>query len=65
MKNMTEVEIIMELEGGELIVNDNEELEILKNLCKKLASSQGFYGRLLRDILQAEQNGEIEFPIIL
>lgn len=66
MKECTDtVEIIMELEGGELVIEDKKDLERLKDLCRELAYSQGFYGRLLRDIEEAEKSGEIEFPIVL
>ena len=56
------IEIIDELEGGELIIEDKKDLDELKKICVMFASSQGFYGRLLRDILENEKN--IKFPII-
>ncbi len=66
MKECTDtVEIIMELEGGELVIEDKKDLERLKNLCREFAYSQGFYGRLLRDIEDAEELGNIEFPIVM
>lgn len=64
VKNMETVEIVMELEGGELIINDFEDLERLKDVCKIFAGSQGFYGRLLNCIEENEANiSENDFPI--
>lgn len=66
MKECTDsVEIIIELEGGELVIEDEKDLKRLKDLCREFAYSQGFYGRLLRDIEDAEESGEIEFPIVM
>lgn len=64
IKELDIVGIIMELEGGELILEDTEDLETLKNICRDLARSQGFYGRLLRD-LESLDVEDIEFPIVL
>lgn len=63
MKEATDiVDIINELEGGELIVEDFDDLEGLKNLCRDLSRSQGFYGRLLMSIEEADIK-ESDFPI--
>lgn len=62
VKNMDIVDIIMELEGGQLIVKDFEDLEAIKNICRQFATSQGFYGRLLRDIEEANIT-ENDFPL--
>lgn len=56
------VDLIIGLEAEELKVNTMEELERVKDLCKKLSMSQGFYGRLLRDL---EEIDEHYLPIIL
>ena len=64
IKELDTVGIIMELEGGELILEDTEDLETLKNICRDLARSQGFYGRLLRD-LESLDVEDIEFPVVL
>ena len=64
IKELDTVGIIMELEGGELILEDTEDLETLKNICREFARSQGFYGRLLRD-LESLDIKDIEFPIVL
>lgn len=64
IKELDTVGIIMELEGGELILEDTEDLETLKNVCREFAGSQGFYGRLLRD-LESLNVEDIEFPVVL
>jgi hypothetical protein len=56
------VELIIGLEAEELRVNTIEELERVKDLCKKLSSSQGFYGRMLRDLQEID---EYDLPIVL
>jgi hypothetical protein len=56
------LDIVLELEGGELVINTMEELNQLKSVCRTFASSQGFYGRLLRDL---ETVTEDDLPIIL
>lgn len=56
------VDIICQLEGGELIVEDADDLNRLKSLCAELMYSQGFYGRLYRDIVDNEDY--IEFPLV-
>lgn len=56
------VELIIGLEAEELKVNTMEELERVKDLCRKLSSSQGFYGRMLRDLQEVD---EYDLPIVL
>ena len=51
---VTDVDVIIELEGGELIIEDVEDWVRLKAIAGTLAQSQGFYGRLLRDMRDAE-----------
>ena len=57
-----EINIIEEIEGGSLIIEDMEDLEKVKNLARGLARSQGFYGRLL---LQLADIIEEDLPIEL
>ena len=57
-----EINIIEEIEGGSLIIEDMEDLEKGKNLARGLARSQGFYGRLL---LQLADIIEEDLPIEL
>lgn len=64
LKEMNKIDIILELEGGDLVLEDFDDLEILKDICREFASSQGFYGRLLRDIENADLSDD-SFPIIL
>ena len=57
-----EIDIIEEIEGGSLIIEDMDDLEKVKNLARGLARSQGFYGRLL---LQLADIIEEDLPIEL
>lgn len=57
-----ELDIILQLEGGAVKVENLEELKVVKVLCQKLSMSQGFYGRLLRDLQNID---EYDLPIIL
>ncbi len=62
----TDVDIINALEGETLELDDMEDWERLKNLARSLAGSQGFYGRLLRDMEEAEEDlDETSFPMYL
>ena len=67
--DMDTVDIIMELEGGELTIADVEDWNAVKSVASDLQNSQGFYGRLLRDMLEAEEEfGGVEnlpFPITM
>ena len=64
---MDAIDIIMELEGGELVVNNYEEWERVKDVASSLAQSQGFYGRLLEQMEEFENNYVLEdyFPIYM
>ena len=62
-KDMDTLSIVMELEGGELLLEDREDLERVKDVCRTFASSQGFYGRLLADI--EWQEDQIEYPVMM
>lgn len=57
-----EIDMIEEIEGGSLIVEDMDDLERVKSLARGLARSQGFYGRLL---LQLADIIEEDLPIEL
>lgn len=57
-----EIDMIEEIEGGSLIIEDMNDLEKVKNLARGLARSQGFYGRLL---LQLADIIEEDLPIEL
>jgi len=57
------IDIVIELEGGSLLLEDREDLEKVKSVCRYLAPSQGFYGRLLADI--EWQEDQIEYPVMI
>ena len=67
--DMDTVDIIMELEGGELTIADVDDWNTVKAIAGDLQTSQGFYGRLLRSMLDAEEEfGGVEnlpFPITM
>lgn len=61
-----DVELITALEGDTLQIEDLEDWDRVKNLAREFASSQGFYGRLLRDMSEYEEmtgRDDMEFPI--
>lgn len=64
---MDTIDIIMALEGGELVVNNYEEWDKVKDVASSLASSQGFYGRLLEQMEEFENSYVLEdyFPIYM
>ena len=65
MKECTDdVEVIMALEGDTLELDDMEDWNRLKEIARGLASSQGFYGRLLASMEETEEE-DLEFPIYL
>ena len=63
--NMDNIEIIMELEGGSLCINDRDDWNRVKDLVYDLSYCQGFYSRLRRDMSEIEENLnlDLEFPI--
>ena len=67
--DMDTVDIVMELEGGELTIADVDDWNKVKSVADSLKGSQGFYGRLLRSMLESEEEfGGIEnlpFPITM
>lgn len=65
MKDCTDdVKVIMALEGDTLELDDMEDWNRLKELAESLSRSQGFYGRLLASMEEAEKEG-LSFPIYL
>ena len=65
MKDCTDdVEVIMTLEGDTLELDDIEDWNRLKEIARGLAGSQGFYGRLLANMEEVEEE-DLEFPIFL
>lgn len=62
LRKMSELDIILDIEGGELKIEDKDDLQVVKDLCKKFAMSQGFYGRLLRDLQEIDTT---DLPIYL
>lgn len=67
--DMDTVAIIMELEGGELTIEDADDWNKVKEVARNLQGSQGFYGRLLRSMLESEEEfGGVEnlpYPITM
>lgn len=65
MKECTDdVEVIMALEGDTLELDNMEDWNRLKEIARGLASSQGFYGRLLANMEEVKEE-DLEFPIYL
>lgn len=65
MKECTDdIEVITALEGDTLELDDMEDWNRLKELANSLASSQGFYGRLLANMKEVNEE-DLEFPIYL
>lgn len=60
MKNMDDISIIMELEGGSLEIEDMEDWYRVKDIAENLSTSQGFYGRLLASMEEFEEYNDIE-----
>lgn len=62
---MDVIDVIMALEGGELIIHNTEEWENVKSIAEDLSHSQGFYGRLLEGMERFEECNDLEecFPI--
>ena len=61
------IDIIMDIEGGELVIEDYDMWDRVKDIVSSLASSQGFYGRVYRDMCEFENyyDGELPFPIVM
>lgn len=69
MKNMDDISIIMEIEGGSLEIEDAEDWYRVKDIAENLSTSQGFYGRLLAGMEEFEEYNDIEseetYPLYL
>lgn len=55
VKEVDEITLIEMIEGGSILVKDEEDLEIVRKLAKDLSRSQGFYGRLYEDLKGMEE----------
>ena len=66
-KNDIDIILDLEEEGRELVIEDYDMWERVKDLCYDLSRSQGFYGRRYRDMCQFEDyyDGELPFPIVM
>lgn len=67
-ENMKDIDIIIELESGELIINTKSEWDRVKNIARSLAPCQDFYSHLYRCMLDFENDYdeyELPFPIYL
>lgn len=58
------IDVILQLEGGELIIEDMEDLNKLIEVCKPLSYSQGFYSRFV-NLLEQVEDGDIILPLVL
>jgi len=65
VKEMDMLDIVMELEGGEIVCNNLEDLQYVVNTVRPLSVSQGSYGRFCHRMDMAMEQGDIEFPIRL
>ena len=54
-KEVDEITLIELIEGGAVLVEDEEHLEIVRKLAKDLSRSMGFYGRLYEDLKGMEE----------
>lgn len=59
VKDMDAVAIIMEIEGGELTIEDIDDWRRVKDIVEVLARSQGFYARLLSDMKLHEKEWDM------
>lgn len=66
---LSDIEIIENLEGGELIITDVADWDRVITIANDLSRSQGFYGRLLRNMKEAEEDyggkENLPFPITM
>lgn len=66
---LSDIEIIENLEGGELVITDVADWDKVITIASDLSLSQGFYGRLLRDMKEAEEDyggkENLPFPITM
>lgn len=64
------LDIILAIEGDELTIENNEELNKVIEICKDLSYSQGFYGRLYRSLKEFKDELDgydltAEFPLTI
>ena len=66
---LDDVDIICALEGDTLMIEDEFDWEKVKEIAADFSRSQGFYGRLLRDMTEYEESvggpENIEYPIYM
>ena len=64
-----DVDLIMAIEGDTVKVEDAADWERVKDLARDFSRSQGFYGRLLRNMNEFEESYEgaedLPFPIFM
>lgn len=61
----TDLDLIIALENIDVIVEDYDDWQRVKDLANDFSCSQGFYSRLLRDMLEFEENYELTYPITI
>ena len=64
-KDMDILDIVMALEGGELIINNDDEIRVVLSVADTFKYSQGFYGRLSRAITEFLDNPDRAYPVHL
>lgn len=66
---LDDVDIITALEGDTLMIEDEYDWAKVKELAEDFSRSQGFYGRLLRDMINYEESvggpENIEYPVYM
>lgn len=67
IREMDDVDLIIALECNEVVVSTMEDWGRIKKLAKRFSASQGFYGRLLKQMEDFEEQYDIEMelPVIL
>lgn len=60
-----DVDLIMALEGDTLMIEDMDDWNRVLELAKDFSRSQGFYGRLARDMIEMEESEGISFPVYM
>ena len=61
----TELDLILAIEGDTVVIEDYDDWQRVKDLANDFSCSQGFYSRLLRDMLEYEENYELTYPIAI
>ncbi len=67
IRKMDDVDLIIALECDEVVVSSVEDWNRIKQLAKRFSASQGFYGRLLKQMedFEKQYDIEMELPVIL